>query len=192
VTSTVHGEGLPDGALARLVVQGGSADAAAAEAELCRRFARRVRLYGWRHLRRLDAAEDLAQRVLLLMLQKLRGGEVRDPDRIGAFVLGTARVLVGESRRRRLEVTWSDDAHQRASAMPDVADPLAAPRLPGCLADLPERERTVVVLTYYGEARARQIAEQLAIAEGHVRVLRHRALARLRRCLGEPRREGTA
>jgi hypothetical protein len=48
-----------DGDLARAVAARGPSEAEAAESELYRRFAPRVRLYGLRHLRDEDAARDL-------------------------------------------------------------------------------------------------------------------------------------
>src|SRR4029453_15607111 len=71
----------------------------AAEAELCRRFAPRIRFYGLRHLRSEAAAADLVQDVLLLTLQKLRAGVVREPERLALFILGTCRQTVFDGRR---------------------------------------------------------------------------------------------
>src|SRR5687768_5857118 len=45
------------------------------------------------------------------------------------------------------------------------------------------RERTVVVLTFYAERDGDAIARELGTSAGTVRVIRHRALARLRECL---------
>ena len=47
----------------------------AAETELYRRLAPRVRLYGLRHLREPHAAADLVQQVLLMTLERLRAGK---------------------------------------------------------------------------------------------------------------------
>ncbi len=182
VSRRVDGSTLSDGDLARRVAAG-SAEAAAAEAELCGRFVRRVRLYGLRHLRNRDAAEDLAQKAMLLMLEKLRGGAVREPDRIGSFVLGVARMLAHEQRRAAPPLPLPADDARTPVDTAGPADPLASAHLARCLEALPERERTVVVLTYYGEASAREVSGALALAEGHVRVIRHRAIGRLRNCL---------
>src|SRR4029453_5657290 len=72
-----------DGALARRILAAAPETDAAAESELCRRFAPRIRLYGLRHLRSEAAAADLAQEVLIMTLRKLRAGAVREPDRRG-------------------------------------------------------------------------------------------------------------
>jgi RNA polymerase sigma-70 factor (ECF subfamily) len=44
---------------------------------------------------------------------------------------------------------------------------------------LPERERKVLWLSFWAELEASAIASELGTSAGHVRVLRHRALARL-------------
>jgi RNA polymerase sigma-70 factor, ECF subfamily len=172
-----------DGDLARRVAVAGGIDAEA-ENELCRRFGRRVRLYGLRHLRDPGAADDLVQRVLLLTIEKLRAGAVREHDRIGSFVLGAARMLVHESRRGRPDVPVSEAGDELPAVEPREPDPFASGRLARCLEALAERERTIVVLTYYGEQDSADIATTLGLAAGHVRVLRHRAIGRLRTCMG--------
>lgn len=177
---------LDDGALARRVAEAGRAPDSAAEAELYRRLAPRVRLYGLRHLRDRQAAADLAQQVLLMTLERLRAGEVREPEKIASFVLGASRMTVIEMRRgtRRREAlleTWGDAAEAFEAPEPLVLDP---DRLAGCLGALSERERSVVVLTFFADKPADEVGAELAISAGNVRVIRNRALARLRGCLG--------
>ena len=177
---------LDDGALARRVVDAGAALDSAAEAELCRRLAPRVRLYGLRHLRDRHAAADLVQQVLLITLERLRAGKLREPERIVSFVLGTSRMTVLEMRRgtRRREVlleTWGDAAEAFEAPEPLA---LAPERLAGCLEALPERERSVVVLSFFADKPADEVGAELAISAGNVRVIRHRALGRLRECMG--------
>lgn len=155
------------------------------EEELYRRFARRVRLYGLRHLRDAQAAEDLVQDVLLLVIQKLRAGEVRETERLGSFVLGTSRMLArntmrGEARRRAL----LDRFEIPVGAVPTPEGlGLDAGRLAECMAKLSERARTVTVLTFYADRSATEIAEELWVSANNVRVMRHRALASLQDCM---------
>ena len=59
-------------------------------------------------------------------------------------------------------------------------------RLARCLAGLAERERTIVALSFYAERDADAIATELGLNPGNVRVVRHRALARLRSCMERP------
>src|SRR3954466_293100 len=88
-----------DEALARRIASGPPGSTVAEEAELYRRFAPRVRLYGRRHLRNDAAADDLAQEVLILTIERLRAGEVRRPEEIGSFILGTSRMMAHGERR---------------------------------------------------------------------------------------------
>ncbi|MGE5089391.1 MAG: RNA polymerase sigma factor [Candidatus Levyibacteriota bacterium] len=177
---------LDDGEIARRIAQAGHAPDSAAEAELYRRLAPRVRLYGLRHLRDRQAAADLVQQVLLMTLERLRAGKVRDPERIASFVLGSCRMTVLEMRRgtRRREAllqTWGDMAEAFEAPELRVLDP---DRLAGCLDALNDRERSVVVLSFFADKQADEVGAELAISGGNVRVIRHRALARLRECMG--------
>lgn len=149
---------------------------------------RRVRLYGLRHLRDPHAAHDLVQQVLLMTLERLRGGRLREPDRIVSFVLGMCRMVVleirrGSWRRENLLATYGDTAEAVEPPEAFVVDD--ADRLAACLQALAERERTVVVLSFFAEQSGDEVAKELDVSAGNVRVIRHRALARLRACMGE-------
>jgi RNA polymerase sigma-70 factor, ECF subfamily len=180
--------GATDGDLARAIAAG-AATAEAAETELYRRFAPRVRLYGLRHLRDEDAARDLVQQVLLLAIEKLRDGAVRDMEMIGSFILGASRMLSVNLKRRERRREALLDAfpmeHPIVSAPPAVMD---EQELEGCLSMLAERERRIVLLTFYGDRSSREISQTLGISEGNVRVIRSRAIDRLRACLGAAER----
>jgi RNA polymerase sigma-70 factor (ECF subfamily) len=60
---------------------------------------------------------------------------------------------------------------------------LDADRLAACLQGLSERERSVIVLTFFSDSPAEQVGADLDLAPGNVRVIRHRALGRLRACM---------
>lgn len=177
---------LEDGALARRIAAAGAAPDSVAEAELYRRLAPRVRLYGLRHLRDRDAAADLVQHVLLLTLEGLRAGKLREPERIVSFVLGTCRMTVleirrGTWRRATLLEKWGETTEAFEPPESLALDP---DRLATCLEALSERERSVVVLSFFADKPADEAAAELATSGGNVRVIRHRALARLRECMG--------
>jgi RNA polymerase sigma-70 factor, ECF subfamily len=174
-----------DAALARRIIACAPARDAAAEAEICRRFATRVRLYGLKHLRNEAAAADLMQDVLVLVLQKLREGAVRDPEHVASFVLGTARRMVidgrrNDARRARILEAFPIDLLPADEESPE---PLDTERLKGCLAALPERERAILFMTFYDDRPADAVASELGLSGGNVRVIRHRGLERLRSCM---------
>lgn len=176
---------LEEAELARRVAAGRPGTAAAEEAELCRRLAPRARLYGLRHLRDPHAAADLAQQVTMMTLERLRAGKLRDPAQVASFMLGMCRTLVIDqkrthARRERLLETFADDEPETSA---DDGARLDHARVARCLQALPERERSVLILTFYGERQAPEVAVELGLSEANVRVIRHRALQRLRGCV---------
>ena len=154
-----------------------------AEAELFERFARRIRAFGLRHLRDRVAADDLVQQVLMVVIDSLRAGKIREPEQLASFVLGTARRIAmagrsGDARRDRLLRTFAPEGGAAESNPPIDLD-----RLRGCLESLPPKERAVVVLSFYADRDGEAIAGELGTTAGNVRVIRHRALGRLRDCM---------
>jgi len=174
---------LNDADLVRQIASGSDREA---EAELFRRMAPRIHLYGLRHLRSEHAADDLTQQVLITVLEALRVGRLREPEKLASFVLGTCRMTVldlrrGAQRKQRLLEQFGPDL--LTSAQP------AAPRLDHdllarCVQGLKERERSVVVMTFYDEQAGADVAAFLGLSEANVRVIRHRAIHQLRACMG--------
>jgi RNA polymerase sigma-70 factor (ECF subfamily) len=170
-----------DADLARRIAAGDSD----AEAEVCRRMGPRIRLYGLRHLRSAAAADDLVQQVLLKMIEALRAGRLRESEKLAPFVLGTCRMTVLDLRRttRRQEQLLAEFG---ADLVPDqpAMPRLERARLAQCVQMLQERERSVVVLTFYDEQSAAEAAGFLGLSQANIRVIRHRAIQQLRACLG--------
>jgi len=171
-----------DGELVRAIAAG-APDAPAAEAELCRRFAPRIRLYGLRHLRDEDRARDLVQAVLLAVLQAARAGRIADVEHVDRFMLGTSRNVAQRMRDSEARTTGDEAALAGIAAPADEHERVDATALARCFGALDERGRQVVRLSFLDECASDDIAAQLAISTANVRVLRHRAIAALRRCL---------
>ena len=170
---------------ADLVRQIGTSSSVAAEGELCRRLAPRVRLYGLRHLRDEQAAADLVQHVLLVMLESLRSGRVREPEKLASFVLGTCRMTVLDLRRgaRRRQELLDEFAKTHMTDCVEPIEPLDVIPLQNCLQRLGERERSVIVMSFYEDQSSDGVAASLGVSSANARVIRHRALAKLRDCL---------
>jgi RNA polymerase sigma-70 factor (ECF subfamily) len=174
-----------DASLAATIAAGSGREA---EAELIRKMAPRVRLYGLRHLRDESAAEDLMQDVLIKTIESLRAGQLRDPEKLASFVLGICRMTVldlrrGAQRRSRLLETYGADL-VAAARQPEPQ--LDRERLAQCVQSLKERERTVIMMSYFDEETGAGVASFLGLSETNVRVIRHRALNSLRDCMGVP------
>jgi RNA polymerase sigma-70 factor (ECF subfamily) len=157
----------------------------AAEGDFCRRFAPRIRLFGLKRLRDEAAAADLVQDVLIMALDKLRACEIREPDQIASFVFGIARQLIADARRSsarrtRLLDTFTLDLEPVSESASHALD---TDRLAHCLRLLAERERAVLVMTFYDDRNAEELGGQLGLTPGNVRVIRHRGIERLRDCV---------
>jgi RNA polymerase sigma-70 factor (ECF subfamily) len=173
---------LSDGELARAVIEGADQTA---EAALVSRFVRRVFLYGMRHLRDEAQAEDLAQEVMTAVIERLRAGTVREPDRIGSFILGTARWMTHDTQRRQRRARELASAASREySDVVEPVEPQSIERLAEALEALSERERAIVVLSFRDDQTAPEIGEAFGLRPGHVRVIRHRAISRLATFMG--------
>jgi RNA polymerase sigma-70 factor (ECF subfamily) len=153
---------------------------------MCLRYSNRIRSYGLCHLRDGTAAEELVQQVLLVVIEALRGGQVKDPANLESYVFGTCRNMVydmrrGNARQRRI----AEEA--AAFALPEGYEPpmavLDRSRLDSCLEGLEERARAVVLATFVDERDANEVGRSMGLSSGNVRVIRHRALGQLQACM---------
>jgi len=109
----------------------------AAEAELVDRFSRALSFLLRRLTRDDTAAEDLYQETFRLVIEKVRNGELREPERLPGFVSSMARNLfLGSVRRGGRRQKWQGDS-EAAETAPDPA--------PGQLARLLAKERAMAV-----------------------------------------------
>jgi len=127
-----------------------------------------------------------------MTLERLSLGEIREPDKIASFVLGASRQSVidmrrGQRRRDRLLDMYGDDLPLADATPATNWTSLDSQRLQKCLEKLSERERTIIVMSFYDERPSEEVAEQLSVSSANVRVIRHRGIERLRRCMeGKP------
>jgi RNA polymerase sigma-70 factor (ECF subfamily) len=167
-----------------LVRQIGTGDREA-EAELYRRMAPRIRLYGLRHLRNEHGADDLVQQVLLTTLESLRAQRLREPEKLASFVFGTCRMTLLDQRRavQRRERILGQFGAELAGSVDTPRPRLDHDRLERCVQNLRERERSLIMMTFYDEETGADVAGFLGLSEANVRVIRHRAIHQLRHCM---------
>ncbi len=134
-------------------------------------------------MRDRDAADELAQETLCIVIGALREGRVRADERLGAYVLGVCRNLVREGYRRDRRAR---DAVASLAAL-GVEAPAATVELERplrmCFALLTPTARAVLERAIVAEESGPEIAAALGLTPVNVRVIRHRALAEVRRCL---------
>lgn len=175
---------LPEAELARCIASGDPALAAEAEAAFCRKFAPRIELYGLRHLASRAAVQDLVQDVLMRTLEAIRAGRLENPALVASFVLGTCRNVSWDRRRgERRQQKLVHETGTEASAEPPALTESDVMRLYGCLGRLPEREATVIRMSFLEDREPEEIGARLGLSLGNVRVIRHRALGKLSLCL---------
>jgi RNA polymerase sigma-70 factor (sigma-E family) len=134
-------------------------------------------------------AEDLLQTALVRTAEhwhRIVGG---DPEAYLRRVMVNERTSRWRRRRYAVEVPTSTEALAAASgpgwpsatAVPDAADAVVRrATLVAALAQLPPRQRAVVVLRFFDDLSEAQTAEVLGCAIGTVKSQAHVALARLR------------
>ena len=129
-------------------------------------------------------AEDVTQDTLLTVLTSLHNYTPRADARFAAWVTTIAVNTVRRRfRRRRPELTATGDLPETADERTDPADDLDRARerrtLLIALAELPERERTIVSLRYGAELNASEIATIVGIEAATVRKVLERTRTRL-------------
>ena len=167
-----------------------------AEAELVERFGEGLVFLLRRWTRDRTTAEDLYQETLRLALEKVRKGEVREPDKLAGFLRSLARNLAThhyrrgstrEDRERELDDTTA--AVPGGDTMEPLTRLLAAEkaglvrRLIGELAA--DRDRQVLFRFYIAEEEKERICADLGLNGPEFNVVLFRARQRYRKLFEE-------
>ncbi|WP_137295115.1 SigE family RNA polymerase sigma factor [Nocardioides dongxiaopingii] len=127
-------------------------------------------------------AEDLVQSALAKTYASW--GRVRSLEAAPAYARTTLVNTATSWFRRR---SWRNE--RPTETLPDPgavgSDPSDRPALLAALAQLPPRQRAVVVLRYYDDLSVAETASALAISEGTVKSQTSDALTKLRALLGD-------
>ncbi|MCB1057646.1 MAG: sigma-70 family RNA polymerase sigma factor, partial [Acidobacteria bacterium] len=165
-----------------------AAGSAEAEDDLVQRFRRPVELLLARHTRSPDEAEDLFQETFRLGLEKLRRGELREADKLPAFLAGLAKNLAIEvyrkaGRRKTEPDSEAMDRHESARPSP-WSDALAAEHATLVRRVLRElrndRDRQVLYRFYLLEEDRETIAGDFELTPLQFNRVLHRARQRFR------------
>lgn len=129
-----------------------------------------------------NKAEDLAQETFCTAQEKLH--QLRDPDRAKPWLFSILRnlYLLAWRRQQRLGCVPLDDVEPAAPPASPLEEVDAA-ELQRALDELPEEQRTPLILFYFEEFSYRDIADQMELPIGTVMSRLARAKAHLRRRL---------
>ena len=86
----------------------------------------------------------------------------------------------GSARQRRIAAAAATSLADSYELRWELAD---RSRLDQCLLRLEARARAVVLATFVDERDADDVGRSMSLSAGNVRVIRHRALAHLQRCM---------
>lgn len=134
-------------------------------------------------------ALECVQEALCTFLRLQRGGSLAAPESEWAALLaGITRNAARNWRRRHALARPHEPLADRAPSELPAADELLVrhegqKRLRACVAELCERQRSIVVLRLLDERPGEDVAAALGISRGHLDVLTHRAKAALRACM---------
>ena len=162
-------------------------------AALWRRFHARLLILGVRRLGNRADAEDMAQDALQRVTKALHQNRLREPGALPAFVYQTAVHICQQSLRKRYRERNALESYARST----VDDTGLAPPLTDLIDDerrrvvrlalqsLDREDRELLEQIYTRDTDPEQLAGQLGITAGALRVRKHRALKRLSAALGE-------
>ncbi len=181
---------IPGGDLSRRIRAGDGS----AESELVRQFQPGLRVL----LRRRTGGntalmEDLVQETLLIVLRRLRGDGIEDPEKLAAFAAQTARNLAIASLRKaeRQKTDIDSDATDRnpdpGNSVEGMAgDQEAALAVRALLRELPHaRDRLMLKRFYLDEHDKQEICEEFELTETAFNQALSRARKRFRQILEE-------
>lgn len=133
-----------------------------------------------------EDARELANDVLMAVVQAVRADRVRDPARLAGFVYGIARNLVNNYLRARCAQPVPDQLEMEPAAE-DVGERLdqleRLARVQAGLDGLRDLERRILLLTLEG-LKPGQIADRLGLSGDVVRARKSRAMRKLAATLG--------
>jgi RNA polymerase sigma-70 factor, ECF subfamily len=131
-------------------------------------------------------AEEVVQRVAVTLVRKYEEYDASRP--FIAWAMGFAKMEVVRylSKRAAQRVVFDSALVERIAESYQFApqdDSIASQFIDECIAELDERARWAIQLRYNGNLRTAQIAREMQLNDGAVRMLLSRARSFLRQCL---------
>lgn len=174
-------------------IQGGHADS---EAALFERYSARVYYVALREARSPQDAEDVRSETFLRVLVAVRGNQLRSPDALASFILGTTRNVLKELfvRRKRAGISEPPEVGDTAVASHEQTylDTEVKSAIEKTIERLRPREKALLRMHFYEELPTQEIASRAGIAPERVRLVKSRALKRFRDFYGRISRAQTA
>jgi RNA polymerase sigma-70 factor (ECF subfamily) len=128
--------------------------------------------------------EDIRQETLMRVLQIVRKGGVKHPERFGAFVSGVCNNVMMELVRGEMRHGSSGSEFEPADDRVDLEAPLVTrqrrEQVNSMLEELPRKDRELLRMFFLEERDKSEICKRLKVGEDYLRLLLHRAKLRFR------------
>ncbi len=168
-----------------------------AEELLVRRYGRPLEFQLRRKAREPSLAADMAQDALLILIERLRGPGLDDPDKLVAFLHQTATNLArGEARTYYRRNTHPDQAALELAAVnePLLEDLVARDQLGAIIRQLLDelgqaRDRELLRRFYLGDEPKEQLCADFEISAAHFDRIHFRARQRFRQIVESKARQ---
>lgn len=171
-------------------IQQGEANA---EEELVSFFHPRVRAIAAVRLHDPEVAEEIAQEAVLVVLRAVREAKLEAPEKLAAFVLGTARNLVNNFIRTRSQRPSEVPLDPETPDLSTSPDPVAQERqrlvVRAALKRLKALDRRILLLTLVDGMHPREIASVMGMRPKNVRDRKSRAVKAVREEIRKTRRK---
>ena len=173
----------------------GDADA---ETELVDRYKDGIAVIIGRIVRNDSVTEDLSQETFRIVIEKIRGGEVREPERLSGFICGVAENLaIAHVRRIRRALNQEEigETEEIRDPQPDPFVQLVRQERAALVRQVidelkVERDRQVLFRYYIAEEEKSQICADLGLSSRQFNSILFRALKRYKELyverFGEP------
>jgi RNA polymerase sigma-70 factor (ECF subfamily) len=128
-----------------------------------------------------QAIEDVRQETFTRVFAALRGGKIRQPDRLGAFVNSMCNNVLLEHYRASSRDSSLDDEEQQdfPATNVDVLGAVAAKqmgeKIREILDEMPERDRRLLREVFLEERDKDEVCSNFGVDREYLRVLLHRA-----------------
>ena len=152
-----------------------------AEDQLVRQFGDRVRMFVGARTRDRELARDLSQDVMMHVLTALRRGQLRESDRVAAFVYGIARNVVNNHFRTNEQTDELPPELPAATTSPaeQFEEGQRRSLVRRALQRLDRGDCRILLMTLVDGLKPGEIADRLGLTSEVVRARKSRALKRV-------------
>lgn len=159
---------------------------AAAEEEMIRRFSRGLRFMIQRRVKNPEDARDISQDTLVVVIMKIRAGELNKPESLQPFIYGVAQKIIA-SHFMRENRHWEKITEPMTEVFSTELGPFEqlekvqiAAYVTQLISELRmERDRSLLTRYFVDEVDKADLCKELNVSPLHFDKLKHRAITRL-------------